>query len=526
METKLREVTIEEYWTSIVKGTAEFGEIAVAENPEFNNLAKCIYQALCDGFIDEDMSEYGVSRWEHILGITPVAGSSLDDRKAAILTHLSVKIPYTWRVLKQMLIPIIGSEDKFEMSLNNEMGELDIKFKIPASETPMEAIEQLMERVLPMNLVTVYDYDIETLMPILNDGLSEMLGEGQFVLEYIADEKKVVAHTDRVDELTVTAVENLLGRVLPENIEVERYNHNMEISWRDINKYAACEYTQDLYEVNPDYKNDLTSDGEWIYPLPALKNNFPAYPTSDYKDAALCRSPLTRADVYLPNCKGISSMFRECPNLKWLKINAPKATSAATVLMFSSKVEYFELHADSLIDANGFHSLGTGMRSLKQAKLFLPVATQLHLDNYGCATLKQLELYMPKADTLVDLKGTQVDKASALGVFATIPAYTSGTHKLTIGIHIDHQNDDEVLAAIANAEAEGWTLTVQWNGTPTAQASTFNMGTLIYARVSETENGEKYLDWGHYVTNPEEYETFRSLESAYRYFNLEMPEYE
>jgi hypothetical protein len=53
-----------------------------------------------------------------------------------------------------------------------------------------------------------------------------------------------------------------------------------------------------------------------------------------------------------------------------------------------------------------------------------------------------------------------------------------------------------------------------------------SFGKLIYARILDGENVEKYLDWGHYVTNPEEYETFRSLESAYEYFNLPMPEVE
>ena len=322
METKLREVTIEEYWTSIVKGTAEFGQIAVAENPEFNNLAKCIYQALCDGFIDEDMSEYGVSRWEHILGITPVAGSSLDDRKAAILTYLSVKIPYTWRVLKQMLIPIIGSEDKFEMSLNNEMGELDIKFKIPASETPMEAIEQLMERVLPMNLVPVYDYDIETLMPILNDGLSEMLGEGQFVLEYISDEKKVVAHTDRVDELTIVAVENLLGRVLPENIEVARYNHHIEVSWRDINKYAHITKMNELanFTTKEAFQSDLTSDGWWVYPLTNLSELIHSY------------------------SGGVHTWFQSNPKLKGVDFYLPKGRTGYLVFSTNANLEEARLY--------------------------------------------------------------------------------------------------------------------------------------------------------------------------------------
>jgi hypothetical protein len=512
METKLREVTIEEYWTSIVKGTAEFGEIAVAENPEFNNLAKCIYQALCDGFIDKDMSEYGVSRWEHILGITPVAGSSLDDRKAAILTHLSVKIPYTWRVLKQMLIPIIGSEDKFEMSLNNEMGELDIKFKIPVSETPIEAIEQLMERVLPMNLVPVYDYDIETLIPILNDGLSEMLAEGQFVLEYISDEKKVVVHTDRVDELTVAAVENLLGRVLPQNIEVARYNHHMEVSWRDINKYAECTNKADMLAVNPDYQNDVTSDGTWVYPLPNLatridSSNAPA-PFYNMKT-------LRRFDERVTFNNLIYSGF--IYNATWALFCGSNLEEIPRTWTFSKAQNMscvFQNTKVQLIPSSiKLKELTAGLQMFQNTPM-------RHIED-------DLELVrLSGGDNM--FSGCQLDAESVPRVLNSLP-FVSKAANIGLGIHVDHENDETVLAARTNAEAKGWNVKVQWNGTPTNGASTFGMR-LIYARVNEYElpdgTTERVLDWGHYVTNPEEYETFRSLESAYRYFNLEMPENE
>lgn len=166
METKLREVKIEEYWPLIVKNTAEFGQIAVAENPEFNNLAECIYRVLCDSFIDADMTEYGVSRWEKMLGITPAAGDTLDDRKTRILTQLSVKIPYTWRVLKQMLL-----------------GYLD---------------------------------------------------ESQFVFDYINDEGKLVLHTDRISDDKLETINTLLDKVIPANIKVVRYNHDISIPWQEI----------------------------------------------------------------------------------------------------------------------------------------------------------------------------------------------------------------------------------------------------------------------------------------------------
>jgi hypothetical protein len=103
---------------------------------------------------------------------------------------------------------------------------------------------------------------------------------------------------------------------------------------------------------------------------------------------------------------------------------------------------------------------------------------------------------------------------------------------LGLGIHIDHKTDEEVLTAIDNAEAKGWTLTVQWNGTATvAAASTYGLRKPpIYAKVDTIEHSdgatEQTLDWGHYVTNWEEngYMEFTSLEEAYAHFNLTMPE--
>ena len=149
METELRQVTIEEYWPLIVKNTAEFGQIAVAENPEFNNLAACIYRVLKDSFIDADMTEYGVSRWEKILKLVPAAGATLDDRKAAILTYLSIKLPYTWRVLKEMLTSIFG--DNFVMQYITDEGKLILRTN-NISDDKMQTIKVLLSNVLPKNI--------------------------------------------------------------------------------------------------------------------------------------------------------------------------------------------------------------------------------------------------------------------------------------------------------------------------------------------------------------------------------------
>lgn len=151
---EIREVKIEEYWPLIVKNTEEFGQIAVAENPEFNQLAECIYRVLKDGFI-HDATEYGVSRWENMLGLAVTPDMTLDDRKAAILTYLSCKIPYTWRVLKQMLTGLLG-EDNFEMSIDNDTQTVTISLTSTV-EHMREKVDELCARVVPQNLVIEVD---------------------------------------------------------------------------------------------------------------------------------------------------------------------------------------------------------------------------------------------------------------------------------------------------------------------------------------------------------------------------------
>ena len=108
----------------------------------------------------------------------------------------------------------------------------------------------------------------------LRPKLNEILGDTPYKIEHINGKRKCVLHTDRVEDDVTTAISAILESVLPKNIEVMQYNHNMEISWRDINKYAECVTLSQIMSVNADYKNDITSDGWWIYPLPKYNDNY------------------------------------------------------------------------------------------------------------------------------------------------------------------------------------------------------------------------------------------------------------
>lgn len=135
-----------QYWTSVVKGIGEFQQIAVAENPEFNEMAACLTRLLNDSFV-KDATEYGVKRWESILNIIPNPGETLDDRKVKILGLLNMTLPYTYKMLDGVVASIL---DDYTMYIRGYTLTLETVFK---SDNEYRDINSLFEQVVPKNLM-------------------------------------------------------------------------------------------------------------------------------------------------------------------------------------------------------------------------------------------------------------------------------------------------------------------------------------------------------------------------------------
>lgn len=356
----------------------------------------------------------------------------------------------------------------------------------------------------------------------LETELTALLDGSAFELAWLASKKQLVVHTDRISDELDDAVTALLERVLPKNIEVARYNHNIEISWRDINKYAACVTREDMLAVNPDYKNDFTSDGEWIYPLSKMEvcSDRAGKPAWYLFEGVNQRRFVTE----MPAVTNVYRMFKGA-SFDEVRISLPNFTSQTQGIVFgSANIKKAVLVAPKWTDMGWM----CDDASIETLEIDAPVT---RLDSitpinrkYILKNVKLTTTQLSTADYAFSY--ARLTRESALHILDILPSYTSGSHPLGIGIHVDHQNDDEVLAAIANAESKGWTLTVRWNKNPTAQAATtYGLRTPpIYARVSEMERPdgttERVLDWGHYVTDPTGYEEFRSVEAAREYFGL------
>ena len=347
-------------------------------------------------------------------------------------------------------------------------------------------------------------------MLLVRDELMSILGEAS-LFDLDTDGQKIVVHTDRLDDEQLEAVTDMLERFVPQFIEVVQYNHNIEISWREIDKYAECETVDDVVSVNSDYMYDVPSDGRWVYPLTSLKSAYDGVRDwglsglfSDYKKN-YSDSPLRFIDLNLPVCTSANYLLYENRTVKEVSLSMPALRAVSNLL---------------------------GGKSVEKVKLYLPEVTTVGFGTEGnpLSGLTDLEVFWPKLETQIGnfLQSAELNKKSAIHVLESLPTWTTGTHNATIGIHRDHKTDDKVLEAIADAEAKGWTLSVQWNpdgGSYVTPATTYGLRKPpIYAKVAEYERPdgttERVLDWGHYVTDPTGYEEFDSVEAAREHYGL------
>ena len=363
-------------------------------------------------------------------------------------------------------------------------------------------------------------------MCMLKDELLALLGDAS-LFDLDTDGQKIVVHTDRLDGEQLAAVADMLGRYVPQFIEVVRYNHHIEVSWRDINKYAHCKTIADMEAVNPDYKNDLTSDGIWVYPIPSMR---------DASELFLRASNFNNFDIDISHMTAMNGAMQYCK----LDTDTLKIETEQQLILYST-FAYPEQGAKKIIfNAPNVRYLWSAFRNFRDLREvngdLSKIPTMMHAFAKPYGAPQHVMHFNSELSSMANgenlFSNCALSKDSIIRICNSLKEVSNVS--LVFGCHKDYKNDEEVLAAIANAESKGWTMSVQWNGIageaePTAaQASeTYSLRTPpIYARVKELEmpdgTTDKYLDWGHYVTDWEArgYEQFRSVEAAREYFGL------
>lgn len=336
-----------------------------------------------------------------------------------------------------------------------------------------------------------------------------LLGDETFNTEYIKDENKLVIHTDRIKEEKVEELNALLEKILPKNLTVERYNHHIEVAWRDLNRYADCKNYDEMNAVAQSYgfssfRDDLTSDGWWIYPMNSISGTSLniQYFFGNY-DSAVANKVIRGARIILPETtkyNASANFMAHCTNLEEVYMYAP------TMLHNTAGFVY-------------------DCPKLTKLEVYVPTITNLKNWCAGCKSLSHFRFLTPLKNQLLYSQDTWkdcvLDVASVQNIAENLPTMTELTSTI-IGIDAAYQNDEGISEALALLVSKNWDIALQTNQSPTSTASsTYSLrGKSIYAKMVEID-GEMELCWGHYVTHPEHYQEFSSLEDAYAHFGLE-----
>lgn len=138
------------YIPTVLKEVKQYQALTYAEQPEIFSLFDGIQIVLNNQFV-QTSTEIGVERWEKILNIVPKATYTLDERKFTILSRLAEELPFSYRMLEQILDKLCG-ENGYWMELNHDSYELTVKVALVAKNN-FDDVGRLLNRVVPVNLI-------------------------------------------------------------------------------------------------------------------------------------------------------------------------------------------------------------------------------------------------------------------------------------------------------------------------------------------------------------------------------------
>lgn len=148
-----REVDLLSYLPPYLQEFKENRATLEAENPEFVLVWNGADRVLKNEFI-ATADEYGISRFESILKITPSAGDTLEFRRQRVFLRWFNRKPYTFRVFVERLAAICGDSDFTVVKDFEERYRIYITVDL---EMPglVDEVDRLIEQMMPCNMVTV-----------------------------------------------------------------------------------------------------------------------------------------------------------------------------------------------------------------------------------------------------------------------------------------------------------------------------------------------------------------------------------
>lgn len=154
----IRDVDLVSYLPPFLAEYKELAATLAAEDPEFGLAWEAADRALRNGFI-ATADEYGISRFEKMLGILPEPSDALEDRRARVQSRWHYALPYTLRILREKVSEVLGGEHEFSLGTDfAEAYRLTVVI-YAVSGVRTDEVERLLSRMVPANVL--YDVVLE-----------------------------------------------------------------------------------------------------------------------------------------------------------------------------------------------------------------------------------------------------------------------------------------------------------------------------------------------------------------------------
>lgn len=138
------------YLPPVLQNVREYKGVMNAEQDEFSDTWDCTDDIFNAQFIN-DADESGLERWEKVLGITPKASATLEDRRFAIITLINESVPYTATALEQMLDTMCGT-DGYSVEIDNAAYTIRVKVDLTV-KNQYNSVSEMLLRVIPVNMI-------------------------------------------------------------------------------------------------------------------------------------------------------------------------------------------------------------------------------------------------------------------------------------------------------------------------------------------------------------------------------------
>lgn len=143
-----------EYLPSAFRDVKEMQAHAAAEQPELTKL----WQE-CDNVYNNQflytMNENGISRWEKMIGVSPMGTDTLEDRRFRIINRLNAQLPYSYKMLESHLLRMCG-ESGYLMRYDKDTWTLTIRIAL-TSRKQFDEVLDMVNQMIPMNIILDYD---------------------------------------------------------------------------------------------------------------------------------------------------------------------------------------------------------------------------------------------------------------------------------------------------------------------------------------------------------------------------------